>query len=102
MFKSAKRNMKLSISVKPFIKRDGTGAKEHGAPFVAKCYIEGGMQVITDLNGAEVVSSKRIYVDGAVPLNELDKIVLDGRDFDIKNLIPHYWRDKRDLWVVYL
>lgn len=94
--------MNIPVQYKPFIKRTGTGSKIYGEPVSIKCYAEGYMKVITDTNGAEVVSNKQLYVDGSVAISELDSVTFEGRDRDIRSINTFYRNGVPDIKVVYL
>lgn len=102
MLTCLKRDLRFTVRIKPFVKRSGTGAKEYGTEYSAKCHIESGMEVITDLVGAEVVSSIRLYLDGTVPVTEFDTVTLDNKAYDVKNISRVYDKGKLSLVVLYL
>lgn len=94
--------MNLDASLKTFIKRDGTGTKIYNPPAAIKCYAEGKVEVVTDRTGAEVVSNKQLYVDGSLAVTELDSIIFENAECDIKSVGTFYRDGKPDIRVVYL
>lgn len=102
MYKSLKAWLNLPATLKPFIKRDGTGSKIYGDSVDILCYAEGKVQVITDNTGTEVVSNKQLYVDGSVSISELDCIIFEGIEKSIKSIGTFYRNGKPDIKVVYL
>ena len=94
--------MNLTAIRKPYIKRSGTGAKVLGDPINMDCYAEGKVQVVTNKEGKEVVSNKVLYVDGNTEINELDNIVFEGRESEIKAIGYYYRNGKPDIKLVYL
>jgi len=102
MYGSLKSWMNLPAQIKPFLKRDGTGAKIFGEPVDILCYAEGKVQVVTDNTGTEVVSTSQLYVDGPVTVSALDCMVFEGVEKSIKNITTFYRNGKPDIKVVYL
>jgi len=102
LYKSLKAWMNLTAEQKPYIKRSGTGSKLFGGSVNLKCYAEGKVQVVTNKEGKEVVSNKVLYVDGNTEINELDNIVFEGRESEIKAIGYYYRNGKPDIKLVYL
>ena len=102
MYESLKKWMNLSAQIKPFIKRNGTGTKIYGAAFDVQCYVEGKVTTITDSTGAEVVSNRQLYIDGSVPISELDCVIFENSENSIKSIGTFYRNGKPDIKVVYL
>lgn len=102
MYNSLKSFMKLPAQVKPFVRRDGTGKKVYGKPVDILCYAEGHVKVVTDNTGTEVVSNKQLYVDGSMLISELDSIIFNGTESNIKSMGTFYRDGKPDITVVYL
>lgn len=102
MYNSLKSWINLPAQIKPFLKRDGTGAKIFGEPVDILCYAEGKSQVVTDNTGTEVVSTSQLYVDGPTVISALDCVVFEGVEKSIKNITTFYRNGKPDIKVVYL
>ena len=102
MYSSLKPWMNLPAQIKPFLKRDGTGTKIYADPVAIKCYAEGKVQVVTDSNGAEVVSTSQLYVDGPTEVSVLDCVIFEGVEKSIRNITTYYRNGLPDLKVVYL
>lgn len=102
MYESLKEWLNLPAQIKPFIRRNGTGTKLYGDAIDIQCYAEGKVAVVTDNTGAEVVSNKQLYVDGSVTISELDCIVFEGFEKNIKSIGTFYRNGKPDIKVVYL
>ena len=94
--------MDLDASIKPFIKRDGTGSIQYGQIANIKCYAEGKVTVVTDRTGAEVVSDKQLYIDGSISISELDSVTFESSEYSIKSIGTFYTKGKPDMRVVYL
>lgn len=94
--------MNLPLTVKNFDKRDGTGSKVYKAPVDTVCYVDGKVQVITDLTGAEVVSTRQLYVDGSIDISELDSVIFESKELPVKGVQPFYRKGVPDLKVVYV
>ena len=102
LYDSLKSWMDLTAVRKPYIKRSGTGAKSFGEPINMNCYAEGKVQVVTNKEGKEVVSNKVLYVDGLTEIDELDNIVFEGRETEIKAIGYYYRGGQVDIKLVYL
>ena len=102
MYNSLKSWMNLPVQIKPFIRRNGTGTKLYGDTINEQCYAEGKVTTVTDNKGAEVVSNKQLYIDGSVPITELDCIIFENSEHSIKSINTFYRNGKPDIKVVYL
>lgn len=102
MFKSLKSWIDLPFIIKPYIKRNGTGAKIFGDNINKLCYAEGKVQSITNKEGKEIKSMKQLYVDGNVAINELDNIIFEGKESEIQAIGYFYRNGVVDIKVVYL
>lgn len=102
MLKSIKKWLNLPVQIKPFLKRDGVGDKTYGATINTFCYAEGKVVVVTDNAGAESISTKQLYLDGIENVTELDTIVFEGRESNVKSVGTFYRNGKADIKVVYL
>lgn len=102
MYKSLKSWLKVPIQIKPFVKRDGTGTASYADTIETYGYIEGGVKLISDSKGAEVISTSQIFLEGSTRLSELDLIIIDGVEHSIKTISTFYDRGKPDIKVVYL
>lgn len=94
--------MNIPFTIKPCVGRNGTGAKIFGTAVVDKCYAEGEVKVVSNSIGKEVVSVKQLYVDGTTTLSEMDSIVFEGRESEIKSIGYFYRNGVVDIKVVYL
>ena len=102
MYESLKKWINLPAQIKPFIRRNGTGTKLYGDAVDIKCYAEGKVTTVTANKGAEVVSNKQLYIDGSVPIAELDCIIFENSEHSIKSINTFYRNGKPDIKVVYL
>ena len=102
MYESLKKWINLPAQIKPFIRRNGTGTKLYGDAVDIKCYAEGKVTIVTDNKGAEVISNKQLYIDGSVPITELDCIIFENSGHSIKSINTFYRNGKPDIKVVYL
>ena len=102
MFKSLKSWINLDATVKPYLRRDGTGDKVFDKTVGIKCYAEGKVQIIKNGEGKEVVSNKQLYVDGNNPIKELDAVIFEGRETDVQAIGYFYRNGVVDIKVVYL
>ena len=102
MFSSLKSWINLPAAVKPYIKRDGTGEKVFATTRDIFCYAEGKVQVVTNKEGKEVVSMKQLYVDGNTAIEELDNVVFENTESEIRAIGYFYRNGLVDMKVVYL
>lgn len=102
MYGSLKSWVSLPAILKPYLKRTGTGTKLFKEPVDILCYAEGKVQVVTNNEGAEVTSSKQLYVDGATEVKELDNIIFENSERPVIAVGTFYRNGKADLKVVYL
>ena len=94
--------MNLTAVRKPYSKRSGTGAKIFSDSVSMSCYAEGKVQVVTNKEGKEVVSNKILYVDGLTEIDELDNVVFEGRETEVKAIGYYYRNGQPDIKLVYL
>lgn len=102
MLKSLKAWINIPFVYKPCTGRTGTGAKQFAANVSGLCYAEGSVKVVKDNQGKEVVSTKQLYVDGNSTISELDNVVFEGRESEIKSIGYFYRNGVVDMKVVYL
>jgi len=102
MFKSLKTWMNLPFVFRPYIGRSGNGTKQFADNESGLCYAEGSVKVVKDAQGKEVVSTKQLYVDGNSSIKELDNVVFEGRESEIKAIGYFYRNGLVDMKVVYL
>lgn len=94
--------MNLPFVFRPYIGRSGTGTKQYAANESGLCYAEGSVKIVKDAQGKEVVSTMQLYVDGNSPIKELDNVVFEGRESEIKAIGYFYRNGRVDMKVVYL
>ena len=102
MYESLKPWVNIPYSIKPFIRRSGTGKAIYGDPIDSLCYPEAKMQLIKDSSGSEVVSSHTLYIEGNTPINILDSIIFEDKEWTIANIVTFYRDGHPDCKVVYL
>jgi len=102
MYNSLKKWINVDLQIKPFLEVDGAGVAVYGESVYTKCYPEEKIVTITDKNGVEVVSNTQLYLSGTTEINELDKVVLNGKDTQIKSISLFYRNGLVDLKVIYL
>lgn len=94
--------MNLPFTFKPYTGRSGTGTKQFAATVSGLCYATGEVEVVKDSQGKEVVSTKRLYVDGAIAIKELDNVIFENSESDVKAIGYFYRNGVVDIKVVYL
>ncbi len=102
MYNSVLSWIDIPISIKPFVKRTGSGAFEYGAVVSALCYAAGELIKVVNELGDEVTSGTQLYVVGATKLTTQDVIIFDGKEWRIQSIKSFYRNGKVDLKVVYL
>ena len=104
MFKSLKKWLNVPVDINPLVKRDGTGKPTFGDTISTKCYPQGKVTLVRDVNGNDIVSNLQLYVEGDTPIKITDVVVFNGSEYNIKALGPYYDGNtgKVDMVVVYL
>ena len=102
MYESLKAWMNVPVSIKPFVKRNGTGDKEYGDIVTVTCYPHAEVKVVTNNAGVEVVSNNQLYFDGLVSIVDMDAIIFEDREYEIKAVSTFYRGGVPDIKVVYL
>ena len=102
MYRSLRKWLDVSFTIYPFIKRNGAGTKEFGDPVAAYCYPESKAELITNVHGAEVTSTTRLYVDGNLNIKVTDNVVFEGETRPIQLIHTFYRNGRPDVKVVYL
>lgn len=102
MYASLRSWINVPAQIKPFLKRDGTGAKQFGDPVDILCYPHEDTKLVVDDDGAEVVSTSQLYVDGRTVIRVTDEVIFDGVQKPIKRLGAFYRDGKVDIRVVYI
>ena len=102
MYNSLKSWLNIPVQILPYVKRTGTGAKQFAEPTDTLCYILGEVTVVKDQDGQEVVSNSQIYLDGSETISALDRIIINGKQHDIKTINSFYRSGVVDIKVVYI
>ena len=102
MFNSIKPWINVPYVYRPFIKRNGAGTKQFGADVSSLCYPVSDNKLITDLKGAEVVSTTQLYVDGSESIKITDNVVFEDSERPVLRIASYYRDGRPDIKVVYL
>jgi hypothetical protein len=102
MYKSLLKWVNVPFSIKPFIKRSGTGEPVYGQLEEALCYPVAKTEKVVSMAGAEVLSSHQLYLKGTTRIDAKDKVVFEGTERDIKSIQSFYRNGVVDCKVVYL
>lgn len=102
MFGSLTGWLNVPYSYKPFIKRNGAGTKQYGDAVSSMCYPAGELEVITDKDGAKIISNTQLYVKGSEAIGLLDLVVFNNEERPIKSISSFYRNGVEDIKVVYL
>jgi hypothetical protein len=92
--------LNIPVTIKPFEKRDGTGAITYGAERTELCYPAALPQIVKDDSGEEVISSTTLYFKGETVVDIMDKIIFEGEEYDIISINNHYREGKVDCRTV--
>lgn len=115
MYNSVKSWCDIPIEFKPFLRMDGAGDRVYGPAETIMCYLEGKVQLVRNLMGDEVTSTRKVYIPDLETINKFwpyrqgsankpiaaDILVLDGIDYPVLALSPFYRKGKIDVLVVY-
>ena len=102
MFDNLRPWINVPISIKPFVKRTGTGDKEFGEMYPDKCYPESQIVVVKDSTGSDVTSNTHLYMDGTSSVKALDVILFEGREWPVHTVSTFYRNGVADIKVVYI
>lgn len=102
MYESLKKWINIPVTIKPFIKRSGTGSKIFGDALDALCYAEGSIKVVKNELGEEVVSNSQLYFDGSQDISVQDNVIFEGTEKHIISVNTFYRNGVPDIKVVYL
>lgn len=102
LFKSLKSWANIPFEYRSYTGRLGTGVKQYTTIESGLCYAEGSVKVVSNKDGKEVVSNKQLYVDGSHLIKELDNVIFEGRETEVKAIGYFYKNDTVDIKVVYI
>lgn len=102
MYDSIKPWINVPYQFKPFIKRNGAGTKLYGETVNSKCYPVCDVKLVTDNNGAEVVSTSQLYVPGTESIKVTDTVVFGNEERPIHRIASYFRNGIEDIKVVYL
>ena len=102
MYDSLKPWINVPYVYKPFVKYNGAGVKQFGEPIQDLCYPVGDTKFVTDVSGAQKVSTMQLYVPGTAGVKVNDSIIIEGEERAIYRITRYYRDGTIDLKVVYL
>lgn len=103
MYESIKAWINIPLTIRPFLKRSGTGQKTYGDNIDTKCYASGKVTTVTDDKGVEVVSKIQLYVDGKTEIGSNDAVIFAGKEYNILSIALFFGpKGNIDLKVVYI
>lgn len=102
MYESLKSWVNIPLSIKPFLKRTGTGDKSFGEIRNILCYPHCDVKVIRNLQGVEVVSNTQLYIDGSEVISEHDELIFEQKTYTIQSIATFYRDGVPDIKVVYI
>ena len=94
--------MDVPVSIKPFVKRSGTGASEFGEPVDTTCYPHCEVNTVTNWRGEEVVSNRQLYLDGTETISNVDVLIFEGEELAVQSISTFYRNGVPDIKVVYV
>jgi hypothetical protein len=68
--------MNDTITIQPFLGRDGYGTAMFGVPILYNCRVSGQQKQVVDAMGVERVSKATIYVMGQPPIGPTDRLTM--------------------------
>ena len=87
---------------KPFIKYNGAGVRILGDPVDSLCYPVGDTKFVTDVSGAQKVSTMQLYIPGTEKIKVNDIVLIEGEERAIYRITSYYRDGVVDIRVVYL
>lgn len=101
-YMSIKPWINIPFQVKPYTGRTGSGTKLFSEPVSHLCYPVAQPELITDVKGAEVTTTTRLYVDYDVPIKVTDNVIFEDEERPILRISSYYREGHVDIKVVYL
>lgn len=102
MFTSVKAWVNVPYTIKPFLKRTGSGTKQFGDEIPSLCYPVGDVKLITNDEGSEVTSTTQLFVDGSENIKVTDNVIFNGEERPVLRIASYYIDGAPDIKVVYL
>lgn len=102
MYDSVKPWINVPYMYRPFLKYNGAGVKQLGDPVSSLCYPVGDTKFVTDVSGAQKVSTMQLYVPGTEAVSVNDTVLIEGEERAIYRITSYYRDGAIDLKVVYL
>ena len=102
MYESLKKWIDVPVSIKPFVRRTGTGDKEFGELIDTKCYPVAEHKIVRTSASVEIVSDTQLYFNGNEQVAKLDVIMFEGEEHPVQHISTFYRQGKPDLKVVYI
>lgn len=102
MYASLKPWINVPYQYRPFLNYNGAGVKQYGEPTSSLCYPVGDTKFVTDVSGAQKVSTMQLYVDGNEAIKVNDSVLIEGEERSIYRITTYYRNGSIDLKVVYL
>lgn len=102
MYDSVKSWVDIPVTIKPFVKRSGTGGKIFGEPYEVKCYPLAEVNIVRNWQGVEVVSNNKLHMEGDVKITKLDSVIFEDEELPVQAISVYYRNGKPDLKVVYI
>lgn len=102
MYNNLKDWINVPVAIKSFIKRSGTGDKEYSESVSSVCYPLAEVKVVVNNAGTEVVSNNQLYFDGSISVTDMDAVIFEGKEYEVKAVSTFYRGGTPDIKVVYL
>lgn len=102
MYASLRKWINVPYQYRPFLKYNGAGVRQLGDPVDSMCYPVGDTKFVTDVSGAQKVSTMQLYVPGTENIKVNDTVVIAGEERAIYRITSYYREGTVDLKVVYL
>ena len=102
MYASLKPWINVPYQYKPFVKYNGAGVRILGDPVDSLCYPVGDTKFVTDVSGAQKVSTMQLYVPGTENIKVNDIVLIEGEERAIYRITSYYREGVVDIRVVYL
>lgn len=102
MYASLKEWINVPYQYRPFLKYNGAGVRQLGDPVDSVCYPVGDTKFVTDVSGAQKVSTMQLYVPGTEEIKVNDTVLIAGEERAIYRITSYYREGAVDLKVVYL
>ena len=90
VFPSVADWIQFPFKIQKFVGVSGTGTKTYSDPKSYLCYPEAAIEDVTNIDGENVITSNKLYIDGSVPVDYTDRIIWEGVNYKVQKILKFY------------